>query len=350
MQTVDRSEQNQLKIFDEIDRLYGLLSCYQSPNGIPELLDKRVYPIVEKFNRYSETVWQFDYNERPVVPTTQPSGDTIVLCFSGGRDSIVSLMKYRAEGRDVILYHVHGINASQSDEIRAAEECARYFNVPLITNTIHYHGHNVWMEHPMKNIIIAGSALNYTLGNHLGYNIAFGNYSDSELCGVPFHVCAGDCIDMWEAYEGVLNEDLPDFKVGLNLKNLGETMDYICGNDEVLDMSISCSCRHSLRDYRRQWVKDKFGVVLPKHRCGSCAKCTAEYIYRADHGQTPLSEAYYMYCIDNLYKVILRGEAGNWDILTVEDVFNTFLFYPVEQSRMYEQIQNARLRSASIEW
>ena len=105
-----------------------------------------------------------------------------------------------------------------------------------------------------------------------------------------------------------------------------------------------------MRDYRRAWVKDKFGVVLPKHRCGSCAKCTAEYIYRADHDYTPFSEAYYRYCMEQLYKVTLRGEADHNVKQRLSEVFETFLFYPVEQSRMYEQIQTAELRRASVKW
>ena len=350
MQTIERRSKNELPIFDEIDRLYGALSEYQHRTGVPEIFDARVFPIVDKFNRYSDTAWIFDYNQRATQPTTLTKGDKVVLCFSGGRDSIVSLMKYQAEGHDVILYHLHGVNASQSDEQRVAEECAKYFDVPIITDTVSYHGHNVYMEHPMKNMVIATGALNYSLSHGIGYNIAFGNYTDTYLSDIPFHVCASDCADMWQAYADVLQPDLPDFGIALNIKNLGETMDRICGNDELLNMSISCLCRHSLRDYRRAWVKDKFGVVLPLHRCGSCAKCTAEYIYRADHGYTPMSEEYYRYCMEQLYKVTLRGEADFEQKQSLADVFETFLFYPVEQSRIYEQLQNAELRRASIKW
>lgn len=350
MQTIERQTKNELPIFDEIDRLYGALSDYQKHTGVPDIFDERVYPIVDKFNIYSDTAWTFDYNKRAPSPTTLAKGERVVLCFSGGRDSIVSLMKHQAEGRDVILYHMHGVNASQSDEQRVAEQCAKHFDVPLVTDTVHYHGHNMYMEHPMKNIIIATGALNYSLSHGIGYNIAFGNYTDSYLMSTPFHVCASDCVDMWQAYADTLQADLPDFGITLNLQNLGETMDSICGNDKLLDLSLSCLCRHSLRDYRRQWVRDKFGVVLPQHRCGSCAKCTAEYIYRADHGYTPFNEQYYRYCMEQLYKVTLRGEADHEVKQNLAEVFETFLFYPVEQSRMCEQIQNAELRRASIKW
>lgn len=349
MQTIERQYKNALPILDEIDRLYGELSVYQTRSLIPPVFDRRVSPIVDNFNRYSESVWTFDYTDKPTA-TTSLGGDRVVLCFSGGRDSIVSLMKYRDEGRDVVLYHMHGVNASQSDEIQAAEECAKYFNVPLICETLRYHGHNCWMEHPMKNIVIANGALNQCITKNVGSVVAFGNYTETFLRNINFEVCASDCMDMWEAYENVLSEDIPDFHVAINLENLGETMDRICGNDEVLDMSLSCLCRHSLRAYRHQWVKDKFGIVLPKRRCGSCAKCTAEYIYRADHGQTAFSESYYRYCMNQLYKVTIRGEAGFGAINNVTDVFETFLYYPVEQSRIYDQIINAKLQGANIKW
>lgn len=351
MQTVERIVANCLPIFDEIDRLYAHTSTIQVRELIPPVFDKRVYPIVDKFNLYSDNVWNFDYISKGTGNGTLLHGDDpLVLAFSGGKDSIASALKYRDEGRDVVLYHMHGVNSALSDEAEASKELARMLDLPIIFDTLRYHGKHIWMEHPMKNMLIAIGALNYSIPRNRGYTLGFANYQDTYLSAIPFHCCAGDCVDMWSAFEEAVSQDLPDFKVHLNLANLGETMDIVCPREELLDASISCLCRHSLREYRHQWVKDKFGVTLPRHRCGSCAKCTAEYIYRVDHGLTAFSEEYYRYCMNQLYKVTWRGEGDGVYKETPQEVFETFLMYPIEQSRICDQIKNAKLQGANIKW
>jgi hypothetical protein len=72
-------------------------------------------------------------------------------------------------------------------------------------------GTHQFIEHPMKNYLIANGAIHYCLANGYTPRIAFGNFNKSVLDDNPFEVCAGDCIDMWDVYKPIIQSVIPDF-------------------------------------------------------------------------------------------------------------------------------------------
>lgn len=50
----------------------------------------------------------------------QPSGNTVLVGFSGGKDSTAAALKLRAMGFAPVLFHVQGINPSYPRELDAA--------------------------------------------------------------------------------------------------------------------------------------------------------------------------------------------------------------------------------------
>ena len=283
MQVVKRHNVNANKIFDDIDSAYAILSDKDTPSLISPIFDKTFEPLFNAFEYYGLEEHKVTYKDLNYTPIKPNYNDTMILAFSGGKDSIVSALKYKDEGYNVVLYHLRHINVSLSDEYIIAQESAKMLGLPLYIDDIGFKGHHIWMEHPMKNMIIANGALSYGIREGISTNIAFGNYTTSLLQDNPFERCAGDCMDMWDFYNVIVQRVLPNFKIHCNLANMGETLAIISKHPDLLGTSVSCLCRHSLRDYRHQWVFDKFGVNLPKHRCGSCYKCAVEYIYLADH-------------------------------------------------------------------
>ena len=347
MQRVERVNPNVSPIMDDIDRLYAFLSEKQNNELISPIYDASFSSLIDVFNAYGDYYWDVKYKNILYDSLDVLKTNNLVLAFSGGKDSIAAALRYKERGYNVFLYHMRHINPSFADEWKSAKESAELLGLPIFFDDIRFKGHHMYMEHPMKNMIIANGALSYGVREGIGTRIAFGNYTTSFLEDNVFDRCAGDCVDMWEAYNKIIRCIISDFSIEIVLDNMGDTLNILADSRELLNTSLSCLCRHSLRDYRRAWVKDKFGVELFQKRCGSCYKCCVEYIYMTDHDKLEFSEAYYKYCVEQLYKV---SNAENIMVTSMYDLWDTFIFYPCTQSKMFEHLKNAILLKRSIKW
>ena len=354
MQSVIRINKNIHPILDDIDRMYELTSEHATESLIPPVFDTSFEELFDVFDDYGDELYEVDYADiyRPYkdkLKLSKYDKNNIILAFSGGKDSVADAILYKEMGKNVYLYYLKHINSSFSDEWECAQKCADFLGLPLYIDDIRFKGHHIWMEHPMKNMLIANGALSYGIREGIGTKIAFGNYTSSYLFGNPFEKCAGDCIDMWEKYEHIISNIIPDFKIDVQLENLGHTLEIITKPEYqvALENSLSCMCRHSLRPYRHQWVKDKFGIDLLSHRCGSCFKCCVEYIYMADHDLIEFSEAYYKYCLSQLFKVAV---SEGHRVFRMEYLWATFMFYPIEKSKLYDQFDGVELLLSEMRW
>lgn len=347
MQTVSRVNQNISPVMDEIDHIYAYLSEKPTSSLFPMVYDSSFEGLINTFNEYTGNTWRVKYTDREYKPIKPIENNNLILAFSGGKDSIASALKFKRKGYNIHLYHLKHINPSFSDEWKCAERIANILEMPIYFDDISLKGHHMYMEHPMKNMLIANGALSYGVREGITTNIAFGNYTNSFLSDNPFDRCAGDCINMWYLYEDIIDKIIPDFSIYLNLQSMGETLNLLLDRKDLLNESLSCLCRHSLRDYRRQWVKDKFGIDLFNNRCGSCYKCCVEYIHMADHDRLSFSEEYYKYCLGQLYKV---GVAEGEQFKTLKDLWAHFFIYPYTESKIAEQMDSAVLLAQKIKW
>ena len=350
MQRVKRVNANISPILDDVDVAYSLFSDRDYVGGIVKpVFDKSFKELFNIFDIYGDINYldKVAFDKKSYVGIGTVPNNNLILCFSGGKDSIASALKYKEMGYNIYLYYMKHVNQSLGDEWKCAIECADELKLPLYFDEISLIGHHCWMEHPMKNMLIANGALSYGIRNHIGTHIAFGNYKTSELWENAFDRCAGDCVDMWEAYEDIVSRIIPNFKIDINLENMGETLDIVCDKPNILNRSVSCLCRHSLRQYRHDWVLNKFGVDLPQHRCGSCYKCAVEYIYMADHRLIEFNEDYYKYCVGQLSKVMTAEEVPFGSAVTV---WRSYEFYDIKQSLIYQDLVSAKVVNGRIKW
>ena len=346
MQTVERITPNELIIMGEVEAFYAYVS-EPSKRLVAPTFDSSFKKLGDVFNEYSEYSWKYNFTDKVYEKVSVPSDNRLILTFSGGKDSIATALKYKAQGYDVRLYHMKHINPSFSDEWESAVKAAELLELPIFIDDIKFHGHHMWMEHPMKNMIIANGALSYGIREGIGTRLAFGNYTTSFLEDNAFDRCAGDCVDMWEAYINIIRRQVEDFEVISCITNMTETLEVISKRPDLFDASLSCLCRHSLRDYRKSWVLKKFGVDLPEKRCGSCYKCAIEYIYRVDHDLVELNEGYYKYCLNQLYRNgISMGERAT----TLPELWDDNFDYAMTDSKMYKEMNNTYMMTRDILW
>ena len=141
-----------------------------------------------------------------------------------------------------------------------------------------------------------------------------------------FEFCSGDDVEMWGAYEIIVSKVIPNFEINLCLKNILTSMEAVCPDKELLNLTVSCLGRSSLRKRNHDWILSKFGVNLPTHRCGQCYKCCHEYLYMVEHGLQEFNDRYYNYCLKRL-KANLDKERYV-DDTSVEEICERFFVDP----------------------
>lgn len=313
--------------------MYAILSEKHRDAGlITEVFDMSFMPLIDLFYEHGiESHVILDRKNYEMLKVRNKK-KTVIVCFSGGKDSIATVKYYLDRKYKVYLYHMRRINPPLYDEYLAAQEIAEYLGLPIYVDEIRLTGRHDYIEHPMKNMIIASGALQWGIREGIGSNIAFGNYTTSSLDYDNFEFCGGDDMEMWGVFDILIQRIIPDFYMNVVLDNLGQTLETVCHDKELLDMSISCLGRASMRPYWHDWVKNKYGINLPKHRCGRCYKCCIEYIYMADRGLQEYSEEYYKYCFGNLKKNVEREDGISY---TDEEVWNHYMFYDISKSKLY---------------
>ena len=351
MQKVIHNRDNLHIVFDYLDKLYcetSEINKYKSSN-----LFKIRYPwffkdLIKTFIDYNS---KFTYLEatggrydKLKLPQYNPKN--IILCFSGGKDSVATALHYKKLGYNVYLYHLKNINKAYPKEYENAQNVADALGLMLYVEQITLSGNHTYTEHPMKNMIIANSALQWGIRNNIGIKIAFGNYYTALLKDNKFDVCAGDCRDMWTIYENIIRNIIPKFKMYIPLKNIKTTLKALKCRKDLLSLSCSCIGPYRYREYWKKLNEDKYIIKLPKNRCGNCWKCALEYIYYVDHNVWQYNKEFYKHCLETLLKNSIKEHT---EIYSIQHLWNSYLFYPMSKSKL-KGVQNAIIQARKIKF
>ena len=329
MQYIVHSYDNHSNLFDEIESAYTELSDYDTNIHI---LSEVFKPLVKMFKEYvliKEP--QFDeYIFKPLNESELKQG-IYTVCISGGKDS-VAVTKYLVDrGYNVMLYHMQGINPAYYDEHTVIPEISKRFKILYHIDNVRLIGKHQYVEHPMKNMLIANGAINYCLEQGIYPNIVFGNYSESNVDGMEFDIDAGDSRDMWNLYEAIIQNILPSFKVYTPLKNISDTY-RILDDINLIKECISCMGPYRFRKHWKKRTEDKYDISLMPNRCGGCAKCAFEYMVLTDRGDLEYNRDYYNHCMDILIKNT-KTEVGIKNP-TFDEVWNRFFWYDISESHI----------------
>ena len=335
MQEVESSLHNISPLFDEIEQLYTFTSVQQHKNRlVPKILPDVFMSIIMLFKEYGHTNYDVRYKsvKYELLDTSEAHKNTILVCYSGGKDSTATALYYKDLGYDVYLYHLKGINKTYVDEWKNVKEVAEALDIQYVIEEVKLKGTQEWTEHPLKNWIIANKAIQFAIKHKLPTNIAFGNFSTSTLNKDPFSVCGGDCRELWEAYNKIIQHIIPDFEVQTPLENMQQTLDILMEHKDIAVMCQSCIGPYRYRKYLHKKNAEHYGIQVPENRCGSCWKCCLEYIVYCDNDIYEYNEEYYKHCI-SILRHNLKYEQG----ISVRkcDVWEYFIFYDRSKSKYY---------------
>ena len=327
MQTIAHPQSHISPLFVEFDKLYAYTSERFNSRLIPIGVDKAFSALISLFKDYDGINYSVDYKAMRYDKISVENNRNIIVCFSGGKDSTATALYYKNKGYTVTLYHLKGINKTYKDEYINCQKVADALELPLVTEEITLKGNHSYIEHPLKNMIIANRALEYGIQSGIGTNIAFGNFRTSSLDNEPFEVCGGDCIEMWYTYEKVIRKIIPRFAMHIPFNDFTDTLKQIVSHPEVAKLCQSCIGPYRYRTYLHNNNVKKYGIEIPENRCGSCWKCCLEYCIYSEIGIYEKNEKYYNHCMEVLKKT-LNEETGRHN--TVEQVEEHYFFYRKE--------------------
>lgn len=340
----------QSSLFYDIDLLYSVLSdtdC-NSTSLLPIELDDSLQDIYNTTyvctGKYFGEV-QFVHRNYPTM-SFDFDPKNIIVCYSGGKDSLSVIMHYKNLGYNVYAYHIKGLNRFYTDEWKIAEAASKYLGFTLIFDTVSYLGQHIWIEHPLKNMIMATMALNYGIEHKITTNIAVGTFQSATLDDVAFDVCAGDCYDMWLLYNKVIQKIIPGFAIQVPNFNFHTAFDLLHDHPDWLQYTISCMTPNRFRNLFRNRTQKKYNIKLLDNRCGCCWKCAVEYLLFCDKNLFDLNTDYYIHCVEVLLHT-MEQEIG-YKIYSIEFVWESYMFYPISESKLGRLLSNAIVRNGKI--
>ena len=357
MQTIKHtSEYRNLHILmDELELLYSHLSDKNTPldthKGLfPLTFDDSLKAIFQLFNIYSGSTFEpLEFEHKDIKPLQLKEFDpkNIIVCYSGGKDSFSVIRHYQKLGYNVYPYHIRGLNKTYYDEWKVAQQAAEKLGLTLYIDSVGYSGQHMWIEHPMKNMIMANMALTWGVQQGITTQIAFGSFRTAMVSDVPFDVCAGDCYDMWELYNKVIQRFIPGFKVHIPNKNFQTAYNALLKEPQYLPYTISCVTPNRFRNlFRERTLRNFPKADLKPNRCGCCWKCAAEYIWFCDHNVLEYDQDYYIHCLEVLLNTV-EQETG-YLVHSIEYVWDLYFFYPLKKSKAYKELKDATIRARKI--
>jgi len=286
-------------LFEHIIDLY-----YDVGEGFPQNLltiyhhigHTGLLPLVNVIEKGSKSLVFSRYADKYYQALNVPKSNNVLVCFSGGKDSTAVAIKLRAEGKNVSLYFLKGINKSYGDEYLRAENVAKLLGLPLFVEEVKLVGKSRYKENPVKNQIIATFALNYAIKNNLGCAVAFGDFKEDTIADAVFDRNWSDTQEMWKAYEEVIKAVVPNFEVFTPFNNYCETLYLIAQDRKLLEAVQGCLAPQRFRKHWHDMNVKKFGYELLPNRCGSCWKCCVEYIFLVDNGFLESNADFYKHC------------------------------------------------------
>jgi 7-cyano-7-deazaguanine synthase in queuosine biosynthesis len=249
------------------------------------------------FEKYCERIFdKYPYRQDTfLIPPSfdikpiQPN-NTVILAFSGGKDSLATAIKLKNQGKLVRLFFLQGINKSYTSEYYKSIELAKELGLNIIIWKVKQNGETDFKENPFKNGIIL------TLMAEAGYELGvseyvLGNQQNDNLGNCDIHTEMSDSIEFFEMMQSYLNF----IKINTYLINDRDSFETIYEyNPELLNRIGSCIMPVFRRPNIQKANLKNFGIE--GQGCGSCYKCAMEYLFKAEKGMVAENKPYQEHC------------------------------------------------------
>lgn len=290
-----------------LGRLFEHVSDQPLPPNLPAL-PPGLRPYVDLLYRSAQYTW----TNRP-----QPQGlhvadnGTAVVGFSAGKDSTGAALKFRAQGKEVHLVHVRGLNRSHPHEYKAAVDIANHLGMPLQVVTVRQHGSTPYRESIMKNQLILGITMDVGLRLGAGaVHYAGGNVATDNADLLVYEASYSDSQELYTALVPWLLDTVAGAQVYQDWMSCNTESFLLIDQHAptVLPLVLSCMMPVRYKPPLRRRYQDRFGVKLMPGRCGHCWKCGQEYMHQVLLGHAEASRA----MVQHALRAVRKDAAVIW--------------------------------------
>jgi len=271
-----------LPLVGQLAELFESLSQNPLPTEIKEIpaFAEEVISLAYYHESYFPRISRAASSYMELGPSELPDPAGVVVCFSGGKDSLAAALKLRASGRLVRLLHIAGINRYLSHELHNAEALAEELSLPLDVLRVSISGKSEWIENPIRNLLILALAADYASQRGIR-DYCLGDTMDDKLdekttgCGLSdaqeFIEASGRLLSRYYRMNPPLHLIESDTDSHLTVQRLGSRT--------IRELMAACNMPLRFRALHRRSMLSRFpDLDLLPGRCGACHKCAAEWL------------------------------------------------------------------------
>lgn len=326
--TIVETITNIYQIFSNTENIHQLASLLPIDEKSKSYINALEYGLKEKVEyNFKKCSWFGDYSE---------SGDTIVVCFSGGKDSTALAKKLIDDGKKIVLFHVHGINRSYSSELEHAKKIAEYLKSKIIVHNLKLKGKTNFLENPTKNQLVCSLALMYALKNGYSHTIAFGDFTSDLHSTSAFDRNWSDSQENWHAFISYVRNYIEDFDVFIPFETYKDSTKIVFNDMNLMNLIQSCILPDMYRKSQKRKNEEKYKVKLLENRCGSCWKCCVEWMMLVNGGYIEYNRDFYIHCLQFLKKK-QKSEFPNVKEINVETAYKLFMKSEFSNSEFFKR-------------
>lgn len=285
------------------------------PDGLTTLITS-VYPETPViFN-----VTTLDYT----VDGTNFNNKDVLVGFTGGKDSVSTVLKLKELGYNPILFYLKGINRSYPNEHIIVNQLAIELNCPVVMPVIklsYKKGEKShFIENPIKNQYILSLMVDYGIEHGIKL-YSMGNHTKDVYESTNVFAGLSDALELFEHFESFIKLHFPQFKYITPLHDDHEAYTILSDHPNIIEKVMSCMGAYRYRNRLSKLNSEKYSITVLPNRCYSCYKCCAEWIYynRCSVVGFEDNPLFYKHCIDILRKNIESVSGGYYNAKTATE-------------------------------
>lgn len=226
----------------------------------------------------------------------------VLIALSGGLDSVYYMHKLRDAGYEVHAVHVAGLN-KQSAKVETERAGMIAKDAGIEFNLVNFNApKQTYPDNPFKNQLILSFMLEIGLKKGV-YRYALGSDWTTPLTEAVTGFTITDSIEVNRSFWQGVQSHFPQAELMFidDHEKKMQRLEYLyIEHRQALEYVSSCISPLRFREHLHDENQKRYGIRLMSGRCGSCYKCSMEYILLAEMGLIRADKAYYEHCFDVL--------------------------------------------------